>query len=231
MEAREAVHIISTRAAVEALREQGRSATSIAAELGIGKSTVCYHLRRLGVPPDDRCNRRYDWDAVQRFYDEGHGVTACLDHFGMTRASFVPAVRRGAVRTRPQRKPIEEMFRPGVNRNHLRLRLLADGLKEARCEQCGLTAGAAAASSHQRRRPGQPARESPDPVSQLPQPDRQLGRSQPTGIALTPRPSARRGPRRGRPTRTAPGSGPRAGGRGRRARSAAAPRVGGRFDI
>lgn len=139
MEAREAVHIISTRAAVEALREQGRSATSIAAELGIGKSTVCYHLRRLGVPPDDRCNRRYDWDAVQRFYDEGHGVTACLDHFGMTRASFVAAVRRGAVRTRPQRKPIEEMFRPGVNRNHLRLRLLADGLKEARCEQCGLT--------------------------------------------------------------------------------------------
>ena len=95
MEAREAVQIISTRAAVEALREQGRSATSIAAELGFGKSTVCYHLRRLGVPRDDRCNRRYDWDAVQRFYDEGHGVTACLDHFGMTRASFVAAVRRG----------------------------------------------------------------------------------------------------------------------------------------
>jgi 5-methylcytosine-specific restriction endonuclease McrA len=44
-----------------------------------------------------------------------------------------------AVRTRPQRKPIEELLRPGVNRSHLRLRLLADGLKDARCEQCGLT--------------------------------------------------------------------------------------------
>jgi HNH endonuclease/Bacterial regulatory protein, arsR family len=139
MEAREAVRIISTREAVEALREQGRSATSIAAELGIGKSTVCYHLRRLGVPSDDRCNRRYDWDAVQRFYDEGHGVAACIEHFGMARASFVAAVRRGAVRTRPQRKPIEAMFRPGVNRNDLRLRLLAEGLKDARCEECGLT--------------------------------------------------------------------------------------------
>jgi regulatory ArsR family protein len=59
------------RASVEALREQGRSANSIAAELGISKSTVCYHLRRLGVPADARCNRRYDWQAVQRFYDEG----------------------------------------------------------------------------------------------------------------------------------------------------------------
>ncbi|HKH18749.1 MAG TPA: HNH endonuclease [Solirubrobacteraceae bacterium] len=139
MEGSEAVRLITTREAVEALREQGLSATRLAAELGIGKSTVCYHLRRLGEPADSRCNRRYDWERVQRYYDEGHGVTQCLDHFGMTRASFVAAVRRGAVRTRPQRKPIEELLRPGVNRNNLRLRLLADGIKEARCERCGLT--------------------------------------------------------------------------------------------
>lgn len=31
------------------------------------------------------------------------------------------------------------MFRPDVNRNDLRLRLLADKPKEPRCEQCGLT--------------------------------------------------------------------------------------------
>ena len=139
MTGRKGVEIVRTREAVEALREHGRSATSIAAELGISKSTVCYHLRRLGVPPDTRSNRRYDWKEVQRYYDEGHSVNQCLDHFGMARASFVAAVRRGAVRTRPQRKPIEELLRPGVNRNHLRLRLLADGLKDARCEECGIT--------------------------------------------------------------------------------------------
>lgn len=57
----------------------------------------------------------------------------------MTRASFVAAVRRGAVRTRPRRRPIEELLRPGVSRTNLRLRLLADGVKDARCERCGLT--------------------------------------------------------------------------------------------
>jgi hypothetical protein len=139
MEGADAVKLISTRHAVAALREQGWSATRIAAELGVGKSTVCYHLRRLGEAPDTRCNRRYDWEAVQRFYDDGNSVNQCLAHFGMSRAAFVAAVRRGAVRTRPQRKPIEEMFRPGVTRSHLRLRLLADGVKEARCERCGLT--------------------------------------------------------------------------------------------
>lgn len=134
-----AVRLIRTREAVESLRAQGLSATRIAAQLGVSKSTVCYHLRRLGVPPDMRCNRRYDWETVQRYYDEGHSVSQCLGHFGMTRAAFVAALRRGAVRTRPNRKPIEELLRPGVNRNNLRLRLIADGLKEARCEQCGLT--------------------------------------------------------------------------------------------
>jgi DNA-binding transcriptional ArsR family regulator len=139
MDARDAVRIVRTRDAVRALRDQGRSATSIAAALGVSKSTVCYHLRRLGVPADERCNRRYDWKAVQRFYDEGHSVNQCLDQFGMTRASFVAAVRRGAVRTRPQRRPIEQLLRPGVSRTNLRLRLLVDGLKDARCERCGLT--------------------------------------------------------------------------------------------
>jgi DNA-binding transcriptional ArsR family regulator len=139
MEAEGGVRLVRTREAVAALRAQGLSATRIAVELGVSKSTVCYHLRRLGEQPDTRYNRRYDWEAVQRFYDERHSIAQCLDHFGMTRASFVAATRRGAVRTRPRRKPIEEMFRPGVNRNHLRLRLLADGIKEARCERCGLT--------------------------------------------------------------------------------------------
>jgi hypothetical protein len=139
MDPRDAVRIVRTRDAVRALREQGYSATRIAAKLGVSKSAVCYHLRRLGVPADERCNRRYDWETVQRFYDEGHSVNQCLDHFGMTRASFVAAVRRGAVRTRPRRRPIEELLRPGVSRTNLRLRLLADGVKDARCERCGLT--------------------------------------------------------------------------------------------
>jgi DNA-binding transcriptional ArsR family regulator len=138
MEAGTAVRLVRTRDAVAALRGQGLSATRIAAALGIAKSTVSYHLRRLGEPADTRCNRRYDCEAVQRYYDDGHRVSQCLEYFGMARASFVAAVRRQAIRTRPRRKPIEELLRPGVTRSHLRLRLVADGLEEARCERCGL---------------------------------------------------------------------------------------------
>ena len=60
---------------MRALLEQGLSGAAIARELGISKSTVSYHKRRLGHSIDVRCNRRYDWDAVQRFYDAGHSIT------------------------------------------------------------------------------------------------------------------------------------------------------------
>src|SRR5215211_3894169 len=127
-----------TRERVAELREQGLTATAIARRLGLTKGTVCYHLRRLGEPVDERCNRRYDWIEVQRFYDEGHSINECLERFGMNRASFVAASRRGAITTRPQRRPLEELLRPDANRNHLRLRLIADGVKDARCERCDL---------------------------------------------------------------------------------------------
>jgi DNA-binding CsgD family transcriptional regulator len=43
---------------VQALCEAGLSGAEIARRLGISKSTVSYHKRRLGQPIDARCNRR-----------------------------------------------------------------------------------------------------------------------------------------------------------------------------
>jgi hypothetical protein len=43
----------------------------IASELGISQATVCYHARRLGYPPKPQT--RYDWDAIQAFYDRNGG--------------------------------------------------------------------------------------------------------------------------------------------------------------
>jgi transposase-like protein len=65
-----------TRAAVAEGLARGKSIASIAEELGIVKSTVCYHARRLGVPEDERFARRYDWAAIQRYYDDGHSIRA-----------------------------------------------------------------------------------------------------------------------------------------------------------
>jgi hypothetical protein len=101
---------------------------------------VSYHKRRLGYGIDTRCNRRYDWDAVQAFYDAGHTISECQERFGFARKTFMDAVARGAVVTRPRRAPIERYLVVGrrVNRSHLKARLLDEGLKENACERCGL---------------------------------------------------------------------------------------------
>ena len=56
---------------------------------------------------DVRCNRRYDWDEVQRFYDAGHSTTECQERFGFARKTFMDAAARGAIETRPPSAPIE----------------------------------------------------------------------------------------------------------------------------
>lgn len=63
-----------TREKVRTLLEQGRPVKEIARLLGLSPGTVGYHKRRLGLPIDDKFNRRYDWGEVQRFYDRGFTV-------------------------------------------------------------------------------------------------------------------------------------------------------------
>ena len=130
-----------TRQRVHALLARGLTSAEVARELDVSKSTVCYHRRRLGGAVDERCNRRYDWSEVQRYYDEGHSISECQLRFGFARRTFTDAVKRGAVTTRPQTAPVELYLVRGrrTNRTHLKGRLLGAGLKENRCERCGIT--------------------------------------------------------------------------------------------
>ena len=113
----------------------------IARHLGLSKATISYHVARLGRPIDERCARRYDWDAVQSYYDDGHSVRQCIAVFGFSSASWFDAVKRGAVVARPSATPILELLAAGTYRGRysLKLRLLREGLKENRCERCGLS--------------------------------------------------------------------------------------------
>jgi 5-methylcytosine-specific restriction endonuclease McrA len=112
----------------------------IAARIGVSKPTVSYHARRLGIPPQDKFACRYDWDEVQAFYEAGNSITACQLRFGFARKTFMDAVRRGAVVTRPHAAPVATYLVEGrrVNRDHLKRRLIAAGLKHPRCELCGI---------------------------------------------------------------------------------------------
>jgi hypothetical protein len=101
------------RERVRALLDAGIGHREAAERLGVCKSTVAYHARRLDVPAD----------------------------FGFSADAWNLAVRRGAIVARPVAMPIEELLVVGrpTSRAHLKQRLIKEGLKENRCEECGLT--------------------------------------------------------------------------------------------
>jgi hypothetical protein len=75
---------------------------------------------------------------IQRYYDLGHTVRECAQAFGFSTQTWHAAKQRGDIIARPRILPIEQLCATGVprGRENLRLRLLAAGLKERRCEHC-----------------------------------------------------------------------------------------------
>jgi transposase-like protein len=128
------------RALIDRMFQGGYSQAMIAAELGMSKATVGYHARRFGLPVRDDFARRYDWAEVQRAYDAGASVSECARRFGFCKASWTQAVARGDVVARPRRLPLDELLIRGKKRGrfNLKARLVEAGLKENRCERCGI---------------------------------------------------------------------------------------------
>lgn len=130
-----------TRAEVERLLDKGLKNGEVARELGITTATVSFHARELGIPPDRRFAKRVDWAAVQVAHDRGMSVRQCAREFGFHRGSWHKAVQRGAIKPRSHLIPLEELLVIGrqTTRRHLKARLISEGLKENRCEICGIT--------------------------------------------------------------------------------------------
>lgn len=112
--------------------------SQIARELDISAATVCYHARRLGYPPT--VQRRYDWPAIQAYYDSGHTYREAKARFGFSSGAWAKAVEAGKVVARRNVTSLDAWLveRSTVNRQHLKRRLIEAGLKENRCEECGL---------------------------------------------------------------------------------------------
>jgi DNA-binding transcriptional ArsR family regulator len=100
--------VFVTRERVLELLRQGLSRREVADRLGLSKATVSYHARRLGEPIDERFARRYDWRAIQAYYDEGHTPAECRERFGCSIPAWQDARRRGALTVRPAAAPLAE---------------------------------------------------------------------------------------------------------------------------
>jgi DNA-binding transcriptional ArsR family regulator len=129
-----------TRRKVAALLREGLTVSEVAQRLGVSKPTVCHHARKLGIPAG-LSRRRYDWAAIREAYESGLSVRQCQALFGFSTASWSAAVRRGRVTPRPHAMPLDRLLVVGrkTGRGHLKQRLIKAGLKENRCEECGIT--------------------------------------------------------------------------------------------
>ena len=130
-----------TREHVRALLERGYTRARIAETLGLARSTVTYHAGRLGMDIDSSCGRRYDWETIRGFYEQGHCVADCQARFGFSKKAWHDAISRGMITPRPARIPLEQLLVAGPrrNRNHLKRRLFDAGIKTRSCESCGLS--------------------------------------------------------------------------------------------
>jgi len=141
-DAQEALPPSRKRALIAKMLAEGLTQAEVGRRLGLTKPTISYHARRLGMPVREACNRRYDWNEIQRAYDTGLSVRQCAKRFGFALCSWHAAVKRGAVKPRPRKIPIEQLLVAGrhqTGRSHLKERLLEEGLKINHCEKCGLT--------------------------------------------------------------------------------------------
>ena len=129
-----------TRAAVERLLNEGRGGAEIAERPGVSKPTVCYHARKLGVPPlEIRSSARLGGNcAGLRSRPVDAPVQGALWIFlgGLAGRE----VKRGDIVPRDTRIPLDQLVvgrRTG--RGHLKARLIEAGLKENQCKICGIT--------------------------------------------------------------------------------------------
>jgi HNH endonuclease len=129
-----------TRDRVAALLADGATLAEVARELQLSKSTVSWHARQLGRPTAGEFATRYDWAAVQRYYDAGHTARECCVHFGFHRSAWTSAVSSGRLIPRPSRIPLADVLVAGcrTSRHGLKRRLIANGLKANRCDECGI---------------------------------------------------------------------------------------------
>ncbi|HEY1653562.1 MAG TPA: HNH endonuclease signature motif containing protein [Candidatus Tumulicola sp.] len=84
--------------------------------------------------------RRYDWQTIQTYYEEGHSYRKCASRFGFCAGAWQKAVRRGEIKPRLSSRPLTDLLGKGKSRTNIKRRLLAAGIFKNMCSECSLQA-------------------------------------------------------------------------------------------
>jgi AraC-like DNA-binding protein len=130
---------IMIREKIFALRDQGHSLSQIASILGMAKSTIAWNLKVGGREVDKRFAQRYDWKKIRDYYEQGHTVSECIEHFGFNKASWAKAYKRGDIVVRPTAIPLEDVLveKSTYSRGTLKRRLITEEILKNECIECG----------------------------------------------------------------------------------------------
>jgi hypothetical protein len=113
--------------------------TGTLASLDLGSRSML-GTRRFALADYGRAfEPRFDWPAIQAFYDEGHTYRECKARFGFKPATWTKAVRTGRMRPRPRRRPIEWILAQAKSRVTVKSRLLDAGILKNACDDCGIS--------------------------------------------------------------------------------------------
>lgn len=129
--------------AVLAFREAGHTIEECAHRFGFHPDAWYKAIKRgditpAAAPKNRGAKLRYDWAAIQRYYDEGHTYRECELLFGFAADSWTRAVRKGRLRARGQRLPLTILLARS-DRSTIKRRLLDAGVLKNACDECGIS--------------------------------------------------------------------------------------------
>jgi hypothetical protein len=127
---------------VVVFRDAGHTIAECAMRFGFHPDAWYKAIKRGIIPRPLATNRgarvRYDWAAIQRYYDEGHTYRECRARFGFAAESWTRAVRGGRLRARGQQLPLAILLARS-DRSSIKRRLLEEGILKNTCGECGIS--------------------------------------------------------------------------------------------
>jgi 5-methylcytosine-specific restriction endonuclease McrA len=129
--------------AVQAYHDEGHGFVECSRRFGFKHTAWIKAIKRgaLSVKPSpfrDR-RRKYDWSAIQAYYNAGFSYRQTRMTFGFCNAAWIKAVRRGEIKPRRAAKSLDQVLASGSSRWLKKAKLLREGHLLNECSDCGIS--------------------------------------------------------------------------------------------